>query len=88
MKTARISSPCECHARLFADVDQHCHVLRGWAVDREREEERIAPAQRLRHQGDGFDVSWLCPFCIRNTLRMFAASGLAWRETAQPVSTT
>jgi hypothetical protein len=86
MKTARISSPCECQARLFADLDEHKHVLKGWAVDRERELERLAPAQSLRSRGDNFDVSWFCPFCIRNTLRSFTATGLAWCETAEALS--
>jgi hypothetical protein len=83
MKTARISSRCECQARLFADLDEHRYVLKGWAVDRERDLERVAPAQSIGAGRSVFDVSWSCPFCIRTTLRSFTASGLAFREAGE-----
>jgi hypothetical protein len=80
VKTATIHSRCECQAALVAELDEHKYVLRGWAVDRTRKQERLAPAQSIGAQRDRFDVSWFCPFCIRNTLRSFSTSGLAWRE--------
>lgn len=82
MKVATIYSRCECQASLRADLDEHKHVLRGSAVDRGRKVERSAPAQSIGAQRERFDVSWFCPFCVRNVLRSFATSALAYRDVA------
>lgn len=82
MKTASIHSSCECQAALFAELDEHRHVQRGWAKDRRRRLERPAPANSIGADKERFDVAWFCPFCVRNTLRSFDASGLAWRSPA------
>lgn len=80
MKRATIHSVCECQARLGAELDEHKHVHRGWARDIRRRTERPAPAHSIRPEAEVFDVAWFCPFCIRNTLRSFDTSGLAFRK--------
>jgi len=45
-----------------------------------RTQTETAPAHSIGADEERFDVAWLCPFCIRNTLRSFDATGLAWRE--------
>lgn len=85
MKTATIQSVCECQARLGAELDEQRQVLRGWAKDIRRRETQSSPAHAIHPDRDMFDVAWFCPFCIRNTLRSFDASGLAYRERAQRV---
>jgi len=77
MATFRISTRCECQARLFADLDDHRFVLSGWAAKGSREDEReTAPAHSMAAAGDRFDLGWLCPYCGRNTLRTFEKSAL------------
>jgi hypothetical protein len=80
VKIATIHSRCECQAALGADLDEHKNVVHGWAVERERKERQPSPAQSIRPDRDRFDVSWFCPFCVRNTLRAFATSALAYHE--------
>jgi len=88
VKTATISSSCECQARLFADIDENKQALRGWATDRRRGKTRPAPAHVMRQHGEHFDVGWFCPFCIRNTLRSFHTGGLAFREPTTPATSS
>jgi len=80
VKRATVLSACECQARLGAELDEHKHVVRGWAQDLKRGKAETAPAHSIGADEDRFDVAWLCPFCIRNTLRSFDRSALAWRE--------
>jgi hypothetical protein len=82
VKTAIILSACECQARLGAELDEHRQVLRGWAKDIRRREQRSSPAHSIHPERERFDVGWLCAFCHRNTLRSFDATGLAFREQA------
>jgi hypothetical protein len=87
VKTAIITTTCECQARLGAGLDDSRHVVRGWARDRRRRA-APAPAHAIAGSHDHFDVGWQCPFCTRNVLRSFCAEGLAWREGAPgPAST-
>ena len=81
MKTATISSVCECQAQLGAELDEQKHVVKGWARDARKRREARAPAHSIGAEGERFDVGWLCPFCVRNVLRTFDASALVWRET-------
>ncbi len=78
MKTAVVQSVCECQARLGAELDEHCRSLRGWA--RLRNRELSAPANSMVGSGTSFQVGWACPFCTRNTLRVFDAEALAFQE--------
>jgi hypothetical protein len=74
-----ISSRCECQANLTATLDEHRHVVSGWATPRgaaSAGERERAPAHSINAQLDRFDVGWLCPFCGRNTLRTFYAGAL------------
>ena len=80
VKRATVLSACECQARLGADLDERKHVVRGWAQDLKRSKTETAPAHSIGADAERFDVAWLCPFCIRNTLRSFDQSALAWRE--------
>ncbi len=93
MKHAHISTLCECQARLSAELDERCQVTRGWARHlRDRtpraaalaqgDTQVVAPAHSIHAGQPQFQVGWLCPFCGRNTLRSFDASGLAWRVAA------
>jgi hypothetical protein len=86
VKTATISSTCECQGRLYAELDENKQVLRGWATDRRRGKTRPAPSHVMHCHSDRFDVGWFCPFCVRNTLRSFDAGGIAWREPAASAS--
>ena len=74
MKRYTLTSRCECQARLDATLDENRHVVEGRAV-RHRDVEN-APAHSIGADKDRFDVGWLCPYCGRNTLRTFEASGL------------
>jgi hypothetical protein len=80
VKKAIIYSRCECQARLGAELDENKHVIRGWAADIRRRQEEPSPAHSIGADRAKFDVGWLCPFCVRNTLRSFDSGGLAWRE--------
>jgi hypothetical protein len=80
MKTAKIHSYCECEAPLGAELDEGKHVLRGWAKEPGGRSVEVAPAHSIDADQAKFQVGWLCPFCVRNTLRSFDSAGLAWRE--------
>lgn len=82
MKSAIIHSVCECQARLSAEIDEERQVLHGWARDRRRGKQEVAPAHLVGEQGERFDVAWACPFCIRNQLRSFDVGGLSYTESA------
>ncbi|AKT41008.1 hypothetical protein [Chondromyces crocatus] len=69
-----ITSRCECQATLSATLDERRHVLAGWAARPGIKE--LAPAHSINAHLERFDVGWLCPFCNRNTLRMFYAGAL------------
>jgi hypothetical protein len=88
MKIATVYSACECQARLGADLDEGRRVIRGWAWDSQRTERLVAPAQSIGPGRQAFDIGWSCPFCIRNTLRMFDASALAYRDAEKAASTS
>jgi hypothetical protein len=79
MKVTTVQSVCECQAHLCAELDEQRVVLRGWARDA-RKLELAAPANAIGAERERFDVGWACPFCTRNTLRSFSASGLSFRE--------
>jgi hypothetical protein len=88
MKKATIVSVCECQARLSAELDENKQVVTAWARDPRRKTVLNAPAHTIGGQRPLFDVAWLCPFCVRNTLRTFDTGGLGWQESAAspPVS--
>ena len=86
MKYAQVSSACECQAALFADLDENRFVLHGWAKDMRRKRQAVAPAHAIHTETQRFQIAWFCPFCIRNTLRSFDATGLAWRSLPEPVA--
>jgi hypothetical protein len=83
MKTALVLSRCECQATLGAELDENRVVLRGFARDPRRNRELASPAIVTHLGNERFDVGWFCPFCIRNTLRRFDASSLAFREVPE-----
>jgi hypothetical protein len=80
VKKATIRSVCECQAKLGADLDEHRHVVRGWAFDRRGGKELLAPAHSIGAGRERFDVAWSCPVCTRNQLRSFDASALSFRD--------
>jgi hypothetical protein len=91
-----ISSRCECQANLTATLDEHRHVLSGWAARRGAADRlgsasagarERAPAHSINAQLDRFDVGWLCPFCGRNTLRTFYAGALRPAPSEHQAST-
>ncbi len=83
MKIARVQSLCECQATLVAELNEQQAVVRGWAIDRGRGREWVAPANATqRAKSAQVDVGWSCPLCTRNTLRSFNAGALAYRESA------
>jgi hypothetical protein len=82
VKSATIFSVCECQARLGAELDEHKYVKEGWAIDRRRHLREKAPAHSIHADRTVFQVAWFCPFCIRNTLRSFDTSALAYHEHA------
>ncbi len=84
VKKATVLSVCECQARLGAELDAVRAVVRGWARDPRRRQERPAPAHTIGASQAQFEVAWLCPFCGRNTIRVFDADGLGWREEPAP----
>jgi hypothetical protein len=87
MKVATVRSVCECQAKLEADLGEDLRVIAGRAQRSRRDPLETAPANFM---GDGpvFQVGWFCPFCIRNTLRSFSTSGLAFREAPEPLPPT
>jgi hypothetical protein len=78
MKSTTVESVCECEAKLGAVLDEHRHVVRGFARFRGRE--LPAPANTLGTKSERFDVGFMCPFCTRNTLRSFHLGTLVYRE--------
>jgi hypothetical protein len=79
MMIATIRSVCECQAKLGAELDEKRHVVRGWARDRRTNREMVAPAHSIGAEHAIFQVAWACPYCTRNQLRSFDASGLVYR---------
>ena len=88
MKKATVLSVCECQARLGAELDESRCVVRGWARDPRRRQERPAPAHTIDGANKRFEIAWYCPFCVRNTTRLFDADGLAWRDVPDAPSDT
>lgn len=80
VKTATIQSVCECQAKLGAELDERRLVVRGWARDRRSGKVLVAPAHSIDASASVFHVGWACPFCTRNQLRSFDASGLAYAD--------
>jgi hypothetical protein len=83
VKKATVLSVCECQARLGAELDESRYVIRGWARDPRRRQERPAPAHAIDSSKPQFEIAWFCPFCVRNTTRVFDADGLGWREAPE-----
>lgn len=83
MKSAIVSSVCECQARLGAELDEEHNVLRGWIRDL-RGRTETAPCSRAGGEEGLFHLNWLCPFCGRNTLRSFAIEALVFRDPTEP----
>ena len=79
VKTATVHSVCECQARLGAELDEQRRAVKGWARDR-RERVLTAPAHSIHPEATAFEVAWACPFCTRNTVRLFDAGALSFRE--------
>ncbi len=80
---ATVSSPCECQAQLFAELDTACLVARGWAVPRRGGSPEGAPAIFLGAGQGEFRIGWHCPFCWRNVLRTVGESALLWSTEIQ-----
>lgn len=87
MKAATVRSVCECQAKLEADLGDDLRVLAGRARRTSRSAPETAPAN-LIGAGQVFQIGWFCPFCVRNTLRSFAVSALAWHEASEPLPPT
>lgn len=83
MKSAIVSSVCECQARLGAEIDEEHNVLRGWMRDL-RGHTEAAPCTRAAGDGERLHLNWLCPYCGRNTLRSFAVEALVFRDPNEP----
>ncbi len=79
MRTAELQTRCECQATLGAQVDESHRVVTGWGRRRSTAT-ATAPAYAVGTESQRFDVSWLCPFCGRNTLRSFDSSALTYVE--------
>jgi len=88
MKAATVRSVCECQAKLEADLGDDLRVLAGRARRAPRSAPETAPANLIGGAGSVFQIGWFCPFCIRNTLRSFSASALAWHEATEPLPPT
>jgi hypothetical protein len=78
---ATIQSKCECQATLSASLNQQRLVLTGWATEPRRRRQESCPAHSIDADQDVFQVAWLCPFCGRNTLRVFYGPALTWRSS-------
>lgn len=81
MKTATISSVCECQARLAARLDERRVVLEGWASPARTTARQAAPAHAIDAGSAMFRVGWACPYCGRNTLRSFDAAALEYASS-------
>jgi len=82
-----IQSVCECQAILEAELDENRLVVSGWAR-RPGGERESAPANSVGSDAERFDVVWQCPFCGRNTLRVFYQGALhaSTNQAAVPVA--
>jgi hypothetical protein len=78
---ATIQSRCECQAMLSASLNQQRYVLSGWATEPRRRRQESCPAHSIDADKEVFQVAWLCPFCGRNTLRVFYAGALAFKSS-------
>jgi hypothetical protein len=87
MKAATVRSVCECQAKLEADLGDDLRVVAGRARRTARSAPETAPAN-LIDAGPVFQIGWFCPFCVRNTLRTFSVSALAWHEASEPLPPT
>ena len=87
MKVATVHSVCECQAKLEADLGEDLRVVAGRAQRSRSEKPETAPANFMG-KGEVFQVGWFCPFCVRNTLRSFSVTGLAWRDVPEPLPPT
>jgi hypothetical protein len=83
MPQFRVTSRCECQAKLEATLDEHHQVLEGRAT--RGSSSHKAPAH-LIGGGERFDLGWLCPYCGRNTLRSFHVGAL--RRVTEPATAT
>lgn len=84
MKTAKVSTHCECQGRLSAVVDEAGLVIAGSARGDGGVEE-LAPATGIHAGAEQFQVGWLCPLCGRNTVRSFYRGALVFtRDLAMP----
>jgi hypothetical protein len=79
---ATIQSRCECQATLSASLNSERHVLGGWATEPRRGRREGCPAHSIGADAEQFQVGWLCPFCGRNTMRVFYAGALTWRSAS------
>ena len=82
MKTAKVSSRCECQARLGAELDEDRKVLRGWSRDI-RNRTLVSPCTLAGTEGERFHLVWLCAVCGRNTLRSFDAGALVFQDVPE-----
>ncbi len=82
MKTAKVSSRCECQARLGAELDEERKVLRGWSRDL-RNRTLVSPCTLAGVEGDLFHLVWLCALCGRNTLRSFDGEALVFEDVPE-----
>ena len=78
---ATIQSRCECQATLSASLNQQRLVLSGWATEPRRRRQESCPAHSIDAEKDVFQVGGLCPFCGRNTMRVFYAGALAFKSS-------
>lgn len=76
MPQFRVTSRCECQAKLEATLDEHHHVLEGRATRARSTPATLKAPAHLIGSGERFDLGWLCPFCGRNTLRSFHVGAL------------
>lgn len=77
---ATIQSRCECQAALSASLNQQRHVLSGWATEPRKRRTEPCPAHSIDAESEVFQVAWLCPFCGRNTLRVFYSGALTFKS--------
>lgn len=82
MKIAKVSSRCECQARLGAELDEDRKVLRGWSRDI-RNRTLVSPCTLAGTEGERFHLVWLCAVCGRNTLRSLDAGALVFQDVPE-----
>lgn len=78
-RQAIIQSRCECQSTLYAALNEDRHVITGWAREPRRGRQVTCPAHSIGAERPQFEVAWLCPYCNRNTLRVFYAGALTYR---------